>query len=181
MAVRLPVTTMMGHVSRAISFYELPNIYFAIGRNTPWPGEIEAAQLKTDYLVPLPSIEATSLDELIGMKRVTTKALVVRDEDGTIIYRDSTWRRVTPEEASRLKSHWVYIETSIYYDELPNTDYREIGVFSRVKLKDGISPLKHVILPEELEDTGVLEVLDYRKVVTRNEDSKDTFSMIIEF
>lgn len=181
MAVRLPVTTAMGHVSRALSFQELPDIYFAIGRTTPWPGELEAAQLKTDYTVPLPPIEATSLDELIGMKRVTTKALVVRDPDGTIIYRDSIWRRVTPEEAIRLKSHWVYIEASIYYDELPDTNYRQIGVYSRVKLKDGISPLKAVILPEEIEDAGVLEVLDYRKVVTRNEDSKDTFSMIIEF
>lgn len=181
MAVRLPVTTVMGHVSRAISFQELPNIYFAIGRTTPWPGEIEAAQLKTDYTVPLPPIEATSLDELIGMKRVSTKSLVVPDQDGTVIYRDKIWRRITPDEAIRLKAHWVYIEASIYYDELPDKSYRQIGVFSRVKLKDGISPLKQIILPEEIEDTGVLEILDYRKVVTRNEDTKDTFSMIVEF
>lgn len=181
MAVRLPVTTVMGHVSRAISFYELSGIYFAIGRTTPWPGELEAAQLKTDYSVPLPDVEATSMDELIGMKRVNMKSLVVRDPDGTIIYRDSVWRRITPEEAIRLQAHWVYIEGSIYYDELPDANYRQIGVYSRVKLKDGVSPLKTVILPEEIENPGILEVLDYRKVVTRNEDSKDTFSMIIEF
>lgn len=181
MAVRLPVTTVMGHVSRAISFYELNGIYFAIGRKTPWPGELEAAELKTDYSVPLPDIEATCLDELIGMKRVTTKSLVLPDQDGTVIYRDSIWRRITPEEAIQRQAHWVYIETSIYYDELPDVNYRQIGVFSRVKLKEGISPTKQVILPEEIADTGVLEVLDHRKVVTRNEDSKDTFSMIIEF
>lgn len=181
MAVRLPVTTEMGHVSRAISFYELPGIYFAIGRTTPWPGELEAAQLKTDYTVPLPSVEATTLDELIGMKRVSTKSLVVPDEDGTVIYRDKVWRRITPEEAVQKRAHWVYIEASIYYDELPDTNYRQIGVFSRVKLKDGVSQLKSVILPEEIEDTGILEILDCRKVVTRNEDTKDTFSMIVEF
>lgn len=181
MGVRLPITTVMGHVSRAISFYELSGIYFAIGRTTPWPGEVEATQLKIDYPVPLPSIDATELDELIGMKRVHTKSLVTPDENGTIIYRDRTWRRITPEEAVALRAHWVYIEASIYYDELPDVNYRVIGVFSRVKLKEGISPLKAVILPEEIEDTGVLEILDHRKVVTRNEDSKDTFSMIVEF
>lgn len=181
MGVRLPVTTIMGHVSRAISFYELQNIYFAIGRTTPWPGELEAAALKTDYSVPLPSIEATTVDELIGMKRVSTKSLVTPDQDGTVIYRDKVWRRITPEEAIRLKAHWVYLEASIYYDELPDTNYRQIGVYSRVQIKDGIAPLKQVILPEEIEDTGILEILDCRKVVTRNEDSKDTFSMIIEF
>ena len=181
MAVRLPVTTVMGHVSRAISFCELPGIYFAIGRTTPWPGELEAAELHTDYTVPLPPIEATGLDELIGMKRVSTKSLVVPDADGTIIYRDNVWRRITPEEAIRRQAHWVYIEASIYYDELPDTNYREIGVFTRVRLKEGVPELKQVILPEEIEDTGVLEILDYRKVVTRNEDTKDTFSMIIQF
>lgn len=181
MAVRLPVTTVMGHVSRAISFCELSGIYFAIGRTTPWPGELEAAQLKTDYTVPLPPIEATTLDELIGMKRVHTKTLVVPDADGTVIYRDKIWRRITADEAIRLQAHWVYIEATMYFDELPDDCYRQIGVFSRVKLKDGVSPMKQVILPEEIEDTGVLEILDYRKVVTRNEDTKDTFSMIVEF
>ena len=33
---------------------------------------------------------------------------------------------------------------------------------------------------EDIENTGILEILDQRKVVTRNEDSRDTFSMIIE-
>ena len=31
MAVRLPVTTIVGHVSRAISFYELQNVLFCLG------------------------------------------------------------------------------------------------------------------------------------------------------
>ena len=30
MAVRLPVTTTAGHISRAISFYEMNNIYIPI-------------------------------------------------------------------------------------------------------------------------------------------------------
>ena len=40
---------------------------------------------------------------------------------------------------------------------------------------------KKILLPEDIESVGILEVLDQRKVVTRNEDSRDTFSMIIEF
>lgn len=175
MAVRLPVTTTAGHVSRAISFFELPNIYFGLGKTSPWEGESES-----DFSAPLPSIEAKELDELIGLKKVDVKSLVYPDDDGTIIYRDQTWRRISAEDAIKLGAHWVYIEASILYNELPAVAYRQIGVFSRVKPKEG-SENSSILLPEQIDSTGILEIFDQRKVVTRNEDSRDTFSMIVEF
>ena len=187
MAIRLPVTTTAGHVSRAILFQQMPYIYFGLGRTSPWEGETYAAEHEgfdadgVEFSAPLPSVEATALDELIGMKRVDVKALVVPDEEGTVVYRDRTWRKISAEEAIRLQAHWVYIEASVYYDELPAREYRQIGVFSMVKLKDGIPENKSVLLPDDIENTGILEILDQRKVVTRNEDSRDTFSMIVEF
>lgn len=176
MAVRLPVTTTMGHVSRAISFAEMTSVYFGLGRTSAWDGETES-----DFTAPLPSVSATALDELIGMKRVEVKALVTPDEDGTIVYRDKTWRKISEAEAITLGAHWVYIEASILYDELPASAYRQIGVFSRVTMNEGVSTTKSILLPEDISSTGILEILDQRKVVTRNEDSRDTFSMIIEF
>lgn len=176
MAVRLPITTTAGHTSRAISFYELGSVYFGLGRTSPWDGENEA-----DFSAPLPSVSAKTLDELIGLKKVDVKSLVVPDEDGTIVYRDQTWRKITPQEAITLGAHWVYIEASIEYNDIPATAYRQIGVFSRVVPTPEAGSLKSVLLPDEIESTGVLEILDQRKVVTRNEDSRDTFSMIIEF
>ena len=161
MAVRLPITTTVGHVSRAISFFELSNVYFALGKPSPWEGETEP--------------------DLIGMKRVDVKSLVVPDEEGTVVYRDQTWRKISADEAIQLGAHWVYIEASILYDELPAVAYRQIGVFSRVKLNDEVPASKSILLPEDIKNVGILEILDQRKVVTRNEDSKDTFSMIIEF
>lgn len=177
MAVRLPVTTIVGHVSRAISFYELQNVYFALGKQTPWA----ANEHDPDFSAPLPSVEAKNLEELIGMKRVDVKSLVVPDDSGTIVYRDQTWRKISPEEAIELGAHWVYIESQIYYEDLPAVEYRQIGVFSRTVPNDDVSIEKRILLPEDIKSMGILEVLDQRKVVTRNEDSRDTFSMIIEF
>lgn len=176
MAVRLPITTTVGHVSRAISFFEIPNIYFGLGKQTPWENENEEG-----FSAPLPSVDAKELDELIGMKRVDVKSLVYPDDEGSIIYRDQIWRKISPEEAIELGSHWVYIEASIYYDDLPASAYRQIGVFSRVKSVETVPQNSQILLPEDIADVGILEVLDQRKVVTRNEDSRDTFSMIIEF
>lgn len=176
MAVRLPITTTVGHVSRAISFFELKNIYLGLGRTSPWTGETEK-----NFSAPLPSVSATKLDELIGMKRIDVKSLVYPDDEGTIVYRDKTWRKLSVEDAIKYGAHWVYLECSINYDEFSAVAYRQIGIFSRVTLKSGVAPYKSIVLPNEIENQGILEVLDQRKVVTRNEDSKDTFSMIIEF
>ena len=87
----------------------------------------------------------------------------------------------TIEEAIQKGAHWVYLEASIYYDELPARAYRQIGVYSMVSLNDGVPENKSVLLPEDIKDSGILEILDNRKVVTRNEDSRDTFSLIVEF
>lgn len=176
MAVRLPVTTTVGHVSRAISFYELDSVYFGLGRTTPWANEDEDG-----FSAPLPSVDATELTELIGLKRVDVKALVTPDDEGTVVYRDQTWKKISPSDAVTLGAHWVYIEASIEYDDLPASAYRQIGVLSRVEVNDGVSETKSVLLPDEIKSQGILEIIDQRKVVTRNEDSRDTFSMIIEF
>lgn len=176
MAVRLPITTTVGHVSRAISFFELPKLYFALGKTSPWPGEDQPG-----FSAPLPLVSAITLEELVGMKQVDTKSIVTPDDQGTIVYRDQTWRKVAPMEAVKLGAHWVYIEASIFYEELPTTAYRQIGVFSRVVTKPSVPDNKRVLLPGDIQDVGVLEILDQRKVVNRNEDSKDTFSMIVEF
>lgn len=175
MATRLPVATKVGHTNRALCFVEQSSVWIGIGRTSPWSGESAA-----DFVPPLPSIEATSLDELIGMAKVYTKTCVVPDASGTIVYRDSTWRTVSQANAIAQKAHWVYIEASINFDDLPATAYRQIGVFSRVVPKSGYEQAT-ILLPSQIQSTGILEILDQRKVVTRNEDSRDVFSMIIEF
>lgn len=176
MAVRLPITTTAGHTSRAISFFEIPNIYIGLGKTSPWEGESEDG-----FSAPLPNVNTKEITELIGMKRVDTKSLVVPDSDGTVIYRDQTWRKISQDEAIALGAHWVYIEASILFEELPALAYRQIGVFSRVKTTGGNPATQSLLLPGEVSSQGILEILDQRKVVTRNEDSRDTFSMIIEF
>ena len=181
MAIRLPVATTSGHVSRAILFYNMKNLYFSLGKTTPWEGELEAEKEGKPFSAPAPSVETTEITELIGLKRIEYKSLVVPDDEGTLVYREKSWRKVSVEEAIQHKARWVYIEASIYYDEFKATAYRQIGVHSMVPLQDEVPENTSVLLPNQIKNQGILEILDQRKVVNRNEDSKDTFSMIIEF
>lgn len=175
---RLPIVPYSGHCGRALSFFDLDEVFFALGRTTPWA---EDETTNDQFVPPEPDDMAKELDELIGMKAATRKLLVMPDDNGDIEYRDSRWKYVTKEEAIANNCRWVLIETTIYYDELPTTDYRQIGVFSRVQRAEGVDPTKQVLLPAEIASCGIMEVLDNRHVVTRQPDVKDVYQLIIEF
>ncbi len=169
----MATTTNRGHVSRALDFYEQASLYFGIGRSTAWTDESAP---------PAPSVTQSALEEPIGYKAVSTKYLVVLDNDnGTIVYRDSKWRIVPADQALTEGARWVYIETYLMYDELPLTPYRQIGVFSRLQKANGVATNKAALLPADVSSPGIMEVVDNRKAVNRQIDMKEQLSLILEF
>lgn len=56
----MAVTTLKGHVSRALDFYNKPDIYMGIGKTTPWEDE---------YNPPTPAT-TDELTEPAGYKKV---------------------------------------------------------------------------------------------------------------
>lgn len=171
---RLPIITNTAHCSRALSLMEQGNIFIGIGRTSPWEGENEEG-----FVPPEPNMDAENLDELVGMKRADRVSMVIPDEMGDIEYAQIKFKTLTKEEALKQKSRWVLIESTIYFEELPPVPYRQIGIFSRVSPVKGMDNSK-VLLPKDIEDVGVLEVLANRKVTTRQSDSKDTYFMVVE-
>lgn len=178
----MAVTTTLGHVSRALDFYDRDDVYFAYGRTTTWPNDSNGkAEGDPLFQPPLESIQATTLEELVGYKKVEIKHMVVPDENGTIYYRQTKWKIVPKDQAKDQGARWVYISSTFAYDELPLEDYRQIGVFSRLVKKGSVSAGKLNLLPADVQDQGILEVIDNRKVVTRQLDQKENVELIIEY
>lgn len=171
---RLPIITNTAHCSRALAFVEQGNIYIGIGRTSPWKGENEEG-----FVPPEPDLNAENLDELVGLKKADRVSLVMPDQYGDIEYAKIKFKTLSKDEALREKARWVLIESTIYFEELPPVPYRQIGVFSRVQAKDGKEKNK-VLMPNDIKDVGILEVLANRKVTTRQSDTKDTYFMVIE-
>lgn len=174
-STRLPVTTYLGHTDRALSFIASDSIYFALGKYSPW----DEKEDEKGYIPPAVDLEAEEVEELICMKRVRQKLMVVPDEAGEIEYDGGSWKVITNEEAIRLKSRWVYITMTMKYAEIDPTQYRQVALYNHVIPKEGIT--KELLLPEEIEDTGLLIALNNRGVITRQPDTRDIYSMIIEF
>ena len=172
---RLPVTTYLGHTDRALSFANSNSVYFALGKTSPW------SQDENDkvYIPPEVDLNANNLEELVCMKKVTQKLMVIPDPTGEIEYDGQNWKVVSDSDAIRLRSRWVYLTTTIRYNELELSQYRQIGVYNRVVPNDGVT--RDLLLPAHIKDTGLLIACNNRGVVTRQPDTRDVYSMIIEF
>lgn len=172
---RLPVTTYLGHTDRALSFVESDSVYFALGRTSPWSD----SENDKGYVPPEVDLSAVTLDELICMKKVTQKLMVVPDKTGEIEYDGENWKVVSNEDAIKEQSRWVYLTTTLRYSELDCYQYRQVGIYNRVIPNDGVT--KDILLPENISDIGLLIACNNRGVVTRQTDTRDVYSLIIEF
>lgn len=168
----MAVTTIDGHVSRALDFFNKDSIHFAIGRTSSWENEFNPP-------TPLPTDE---MEDPLGYKQVESKFMVVPDENGSITYRNEKWRIVDKNEALDNGSKWVYLATYVAYDELPtNVSYRQIGVYTGLKRNSGVPEGKYNLLPTDVQDPGILEVLDNRTPVYRESDQREQLILILEF
>ena len=75
----------------------------------------------------------------------------------------------------------VYLASWIRYDELPLYPYRIIGVFNRLEVQTGVNPGKLALLPSEVKRPGILEIAEYRRVTSRDQDQKEYISVVVEF
>lgn len=171
---RLPVTTYLGHTDRALGLYESESVYFALGKTSKWDGEDNSG-----FVPPEVPLNSQTLEELVCLKKVEQKHMVYPDESGEIEFDDQRWKILTTEEAVRLQSRWVYITTKLRYKEVELKEYRQVGIFNRTQLKSGVTDT--LVLPNQIENLGLLIALNNRYRVTRQIDTKDTFSLIIEF
>lgn len=177
----MAILTLKGHISRALNFYNNhESLYAAIGKSTKW-AEGDCDELKTSYDAskdydldpPVPSINDDFL-ELIALKKIESAFMVVQDDEGTLEYRGTKWRIVsmfdendqpTVKNVYKEGSRWVYLSTTLTYDEITTTlPYRQVGIFSNISKKSTVADGAVVLTPEDIEGAYVLEA-DFRRDV----------------
>ncbi|MMZ43497.1 hypothetical protein D1872_50490 [compost metagenome] len=168
----MAISTVYGHVSRALDFFKHESLYFCIGRTTPWDDET---------IPPAPDVNTQDVEEAVAFKKVLEKKMVVPDPAGTIFYMGNMYREITSDQAEAEKCRWVFVSTTLSGSEVPLASFRQVGLYSGLKPKDTVTPGKIALLPNEVDDTGLLEVLDNRKVTHRQEDQGEKLSLVIEF
>lgn len=110
------VTTIGGHVARAIDFQARTDAYVVMGKPTQWSDPQDPNI--SDAAPPIPQPTTTVLAEPVVAKKATL-TLVVPDSAGPILAYGQQWRSVTPQQAGDLGCRWVLVTASFDYDEAP--------------------------------------------------------------
>lgn len=162
-----------GRINRARIYYEnVGDLYIAIGRTSPWNDEENP---------PDPTGLETNVEEVIGFKKVDQFYFVVEDEvGGNLTFRGKTWRIVTVDNIFIEQSRWIYVSASIVGDELPLSEYRQVGLYSGLVPSFGFENAD-VLLPNQIDNSGVLEILGNRKFTPRQADQTEKAILIMEF
>ena len=197
------ISTYISHCMRAIGFYyNTPNVMFGFGRQSPWgtlPGDNRPPLIYNDYKPPLPTLDTENLQEIIGYKRPEVMQFVIPNDTGNYKVDGIFWQIVKPntsetnpdilkqltiEEVKRLKCRWIYFATTIEGNELVNVSYRQIGLFSDLKINYLAGGTDNQPLYEAdhiINGSGVLEAYQNRKMIIRQTDQREKFAFVIEF
>ena len=171
----MAITTLKGHVAQAINFYNQDSIWFVVGHGNEWP--------EGDDYPPIPR-NTDDIEDPLGYKKVESKFLcrpVSQDEHGEITYRGIEWKIVDKESAPEEGARWVYLMTNLAYEELPtNIVYRQMGVITGLK-PTSESGDDTSLTPDQVEDEGLLVVLDNREPVYRDINQREQLSVVMEF
>lgn len=169
----MAIVRLDGHVSRALRFMEEDDVYIAIGKTSPWDNESQP---------PVPNVNEPQV-ELIAMKKVETKILVVLDdEEGTIQYLDHKYSPVAPTDAYTKGARWVYCMSYLNYSEAPiSVAFRQVALQTGVVRKSSVPAAQYVLLPEEIENVGVAEIIDNITPIYRRVDKREKLGIIAEF
>lgn len=179
----MAITLLKGHVSRALDFYNKNSIFFGIGKTTAWSDPIDSKI--TDYHPPTPK-NTDDLLEPVGYRRVDSKYLVVpaepNDESAELTYSGKKWKIVPPDKALEKGARWVCILANIQYSEFPtNISYRQIKVTTGLEPADSVTDGRPNLLPSQVKNVGIPEVLDNRTPIFREPDQRERLIVIIEF
>lgn len=169
----MAIVRVDGHVARAMRFMEQDDVYIALGKSTPWENEAQP---------PIPDINEPLVD-LVVMKKVETKILVVLDdENGTIQYFDHKYSPVAPEDAIAKGARWVYCMSYFSYSEAPvSVSYRQVALQTGVRRKSSVPSAQYVLLPNEIEEMGITEIIDQIEPIYRRADKREKVGIIAEF
>lgn len=180
----MAILTLKSHIARAKDFYNKDDLYFVIGKTSQWSSsDIDNFDASHDYESEPPVPKNTDeMKEIVGYKKIEFKALVKPDDNGSLEYRGTNWKIVSPEDAVAEGARWVYASADLTYNELPVTKpYRQVGLISGLKKASSVQADKYALLPNQVADTGLLEVIDNRKPVYRDTDVREKIKIVLEF
>ena len=196
------ISPYIARTKKAIDFYEanlsktsqyglMMCIAGGLGDSAEWVGG-----------TPVPSLNTKQLTYIRGFKRYKSMFFVVPNTSGSLDVGGISWSTLSVVDdpnwyvkyANVLaqNSRWLYVEAELGSGELDTATYKQIGLYSKLKIADPVNYKNNLLYPSEISRSGaaepdyiysgILEVYQNKdRVISRSSELKEVFTWVLEF
>lgn len=124
---------------------------------------------------PPEPINATKLINEVGRRTVDEVLFCTGDENGELITPSGRFR------PSNVPTNNLYLKFTFDFTDAANQVIRELGVMVGTKVKGKVPPGQRYFEPQDIEDPGILLVLEHTVPLIRTSATRETFSFVVTF
>ncbi|MBC6685711.1 hypothetical protein H9I48_00295 [Wolbachia pipientis] len=135
------------------------------------------AEVTIEYTQDTPpeSITSEKLLNELGRRVVDEMLFCVGDENGELVTPSGRFK------PSNVPTNNLYLKFTFDFTDAANQVIRELGVMVGTKVKEKVPPGQRYFEPQDIEDPGILLVLEHTVPLIRTAATRETFSFVVTF
>ncbi|WP_341820712.1 hypothetical protein [Wolbachia endosymbiont (group A) of Myopa testacea] len=120
-------------------------------------------------------ITSATLIKEVGRRVVDEMLFCVGDENGELVTPSGRFK------SSAVPTNNLYLKFTFDFTDAANQVIRELGVMVGTKLRENLPPGQRYFEPQDIEDPGILLVLEHTVPLIRTVATRETFSFVVTF
>ncbi|WP_250295878.1 MULTISPECIES: hypothetical protein [unclassified Wolbachia] len=160
-----------------------PSIDYTIDSNTGTVKCLENSSITADSTVtveyirstPAEPITSTKLLNELGRRIVDEVLFCTGDENGELITPSGRFK------SSNMPTNNLYLKFTFDFTDAANQVIRELGIMVGTKVKEALPPGRRYFEPKDIENPGILLVLEHTVPLIRTAATRETFSFVVTF
>ncbi|WP_281508662.1 hypothetical protein [Wolbachia endosymbiont (group B) of Pandemis cinnamomeana] len=160
-----------------------PSIDYIVDSSTGVIKRTENSSITANSAVTIEYTESTPpelitseklLNEL-GRRTADEVLFCTGDENGELLTPTGRFR------SSNVPTNNLYLKFTFDFTDAANQVIRELGVMVGTKIKEGLPEGQRYFEPQDIEDPGILLVLEHTVPLIRTAATRETFSFVVTF
>ncbi|TVS84864.1 hypothetical protein COM43_004615 [Wolbachia pipientis] len=135
----------------------------------------DAVTIEYTQDIPPESITSTTLLKEVGRRVVDEVLFCVGDENGELVTPSGRFK------PSNVPTNNLYLKFTFDFTDAANQVIRELGVMVGTKVKKELPPGQRYFELQDIEDPGILLVLEHTVPLIRTAATRETFAFVVTF
>lgn len=160
-----------------------PSIDYTIDSNTSVIKLVENNSITANNAVtveytqntPPESITSEKLLNELGRRTADEALFCTGDENGELLTPSGRFK------SSDVPTNNLYLKFTFDFTDAANQVIRELGVMVGTKVKEELPPGQRYFEPQDIEDPGILLVLEHTVPLIRTAATRETFAFVVTF